>query len=1210
MPPRPVPPALDELGRPSPKVAAQWRRHPRQRGFAIVLALLLAAFLVLLLASLSVLTRVETGAAAENQQLALARAQARFALAVAIGDLQKAAGPDQRATATSNLLPAAPVSPSWTGVWTTTDPVTVTERRNFPNSVAPAAPAWLISGNEGRRPDDPDYLRPDRALPAGTATVPILRAPVEGPGWSAHATPQRPDQHVAAPVRETTSSRSVDTTGAYAWWIGDEGVKASFTVAEPAGLPATDRFASPGRTGLAALPGFADYEATDDAFADRLRRLADRPDAAALAPAFPAALAPFFHDVAFHSRGVLADARRGGLRQDLSLAFSLDENAWRASAFNQGATAENVPSIGGGQLRVGYLFSEPVGAFGRFRGPTWDLLRNFHNLYGEVDPLSGISTFKARPSRPNTVDLGGYEANPTNIFNASLVTGDPYTTQSVVKGDSARQVPRILQAQLAPVISEVQLIFGVRTVAQPATSSDQSPKYRVELVFSPLVVLHNPYNVALNAPRSRIAFRGIPVRFNFVISDPEAVDPVPPPLPIDFEDLARSEVAGVSWTDFLRFYLPEVELPPGSFTVFSASGGVADFQRDVNAKVGKHDDGGFRLSKLYLSTDSKDPQVRANSLQPMLVSSSAQIRVHARTGMVEGIAAAPKEPARENYSLWLLHLLPGEGESESGGLNEVSQVQEIEVNVRPTDSTGRVRQEALDRYLGASPPLTSLPGVLAMESNLAPAPTPILKLGVVVKAHNHSRPGLTRPFVGGSPLAPSSRRFPEVQEIGGQNVGGFVGILPPWQPQIGPGGSWFQALQNDGQSGFFGGESFNPKIVSILEVPTSPLVSIGQLQHTPLAMHGAQPALVIGSSLASPFINRTTVTESVDLVPQGNIPGRITHGDIAFLANEAIWDRYFFSSFARIGNLPLDRVDSFLRGGSSRSSRLRLYRAPGRMEAEVRESLLDYRSIASSVLIDGSFNVNSTSVAAWTATLATHRNLAVSTLAGSRPADNRSPLGRLTRPLVPDAGNNLERAEAWGGLASYTDTELEELATAIVSQLRLRSGGTPFGSLGSFANRRLASNEFGLAGLLQAAIDASGINDRNPSPMLESMHQAPASDIGRFRYPAHGLGPTGAAATAMLTQGDLLQTLGPILAVRSDTFLVRTYGEVRNPVTGEVTGRAWVEAVVQRFPEPVLRGSDDPRDPERYHNPDPDAPVDFGRQFRIVQFRWLTPDEV
>ena len=92
---------------------------------------------------------------------------------------------------------------------------------------------------------------------------------------------------------------------------------------------------------------------------------------------------------------------------------------------------------------------------------------------------------------------------------------------------------------------------------------------------------------------------------------------------------------------------------------------------------------------------------------------------------------------------------------------------------------------------------------------------------------------------------------------------------------------------------------------------------------------------------------------------------------------------------------------------------------------------------------------------------------------------------------------------------------------------------------------------------------------------------------------------------AWVTQADVLQAIGPVIAPRSDTFVIRTCGEARDD-SGRVLARAYCEAVVQRLPEYV--------DPANA----PDArgaalsPVNriFGRRFSITSFRWLSPDEI
>src|SRR5687768_980468 len=87
----------------SPTSAPSRPARARREGFALLITITLLAFLVLLLVSLASLTRVETQVAANNQTLSQARQNALFALNVALGQLQKYSGPDQRVTARADI---------------------------------------------------------------------------------------------------------------------------------------------------------------------------------------------------------------------------------------------------------------------------------------------------------------------------------------------------------------------------------------------------------------------------------------------------------------------------------------------------------------------------------------------------------------------------------------------------------------------------------------------------------------------------------------------------------------------------------------------------------------------------------------------------------------------------------------------------------------------------------------------------------------------------------------------------------------------------------------------------------------------------------------------------------------------------------------------------------------------------------------------------
>ncbi|WPJ96119.1 hypothetical protein SH580_00200 [Coraliomargarita algicola] len=72
----------------------------------------------------------------------------------------------------------------------------------------------------------------------------------------------------------------------------------------------------------------------------------------------------------------------------------------------------------------------------------------------------------------------------------------------------------------------------------------------------------------------------------------------------------------------------------------------------------------------------------------------------------------------------------------------------------------------------------------------------------------------------------------------------------------------------------------------------------------------------------------------------------------------------------------------------------------------------------------------------------------------------------------------------------------------------------------------------------------------------------------RPAYLENSYGLISADAPGFLSQMDILSALAPLLTVRSDTFTIRTYGDSVNPVTGDVI-RSWCEAVVQRTAEAI-----------------------------------------
>ena len=104
------------------------------------------------------------------------------------------------------------------------------------------------------------------------------------------------------------------------------------------------------------------------------------------------------------------------------------------------------------------------------------------------------------------------------------------------------------------------------------------------------------------------------------------------------------------------------------------------------------------------------------------------------------------------------------------------------------------------------------------------------------------------------------------------------------------------------------------------------------------------------------------------------------------------------------------------------------------------------------------------------------------------------------------------------------------------------------------------------------------------------------------------------AAPSFVTSADLMTALAPIVNVRSDTFVIRTYGEVIRPTdvegfeSSEPQAQAWLEAVVQRFPEGVDRSDFIGSDPEDWSTMI-DEP-EWGRRFQVISMRWLGEEDL
>ncbi|MDB6092498.1 MAG: hypothetical protein JWM32_60 [Verrucomicrobia bacterium] len=281
---------------------------PKRAGFALIMTLLLIAFLGALIATFGILAQVEEYVARNSQEQSLARQNALMALNVALGELQRWAGPDRRVTACASPFGAEPAGRRWTGVWGTG------EAGNLPLT-------WLVS-------------RDDETAPSANAPS-TPTDPVEMVG---HATSGQSGDVVAGrkPVfsKHFPGSSGPVETGHYAWWVGDEGVKASVAIGRRIDDVAYSPYDSSEararltqQLAIGAGPADADgaslfepREAANSPFAERITTFSQL----ALLASFDGSavgaemIRPYFHAWTPRAAAVLADPERGGLRQDLS----------------------------------------------------------------------------------------------------------------------------------------------------------------------------------------------------------------------------------------------------------------------------------------------------------------------------------------------------------------------------------------------------------------------------------------------------------------------------------------------------------------------------------------------------------------------------------------------------------------------------------------------------------------------------------------------------------------------------------------------------------------------------------------------------------------------------------------------------------------------------------------------------------------------------
>jgi hypothetical protein len=347
--------------------------------------------------------------------------------------------------------------------------------------------------------------------------------------------------------------------------------------------------------------------------------------------------------------------------------------------------------------------------------------------------------------------------------------------------------------------------------------------------------------------------------------------------------------------------------------------------------------------------------------------------------------------------------------------------------------------------------------------------------------------------------------------------------------------------------------------------------------------------------------------------------------DHSYLANQALWDDWFLSSIAPqtapafTNKRPQKQVATEFLNGEKPLPNSRYRAALGGQQPDVvlaqlfsgtAPSTAAAQKVAALLSADGMFNVNSTSVQAWKTLLGGLKQRPVS-VRGSSGSDEKTestevPVVSLFVPEDKVADNDdaddlLDSAQ-WGGRRELKEEEIDELAKAIVREVRKRG---PFLSLADFVNRRPGNDKsIARAGAIQSALDSKEVAI-NEAYNTGNRASNPGGQGRGYAFPEAEQGPAAYGIPGVVKQADILTPIAPYLSARSDSFLIRAYGDCVDG-DGKILARAWCEAEVQRGVD-FVDSVDEPTKAIAQLQP---INQSFGRRYRVTSFRWLHQDEV
>ena len=1240
---------------------------PQFRGFALIVTLSLMILLTVIALGMMSLSSISLRSSSQANAQAVAQANARFALMIAIGELQKEMGPDMRVTAKSAIFDQNPDTETIEGVHQSHWLASYESWGNWLNASYdhPETGTSMIIGNTYTPQRESMFRRWLLSLPEGMRDD--INAPMTPPtGWNDSNSIVLVGAGSAGTAAGETRAylNSIGQTGRSAWWIGPENHKARIDKAKNPRTLSTDKWETAqggtAEVGVGALAGFGPLD-SDAAISEKLVTV----------PTLHAAgidddvVKGHFFDLTESSRGVLASVRTGQLKKDLSLLFEKSKvtlpDPYR---FASGAVRE--PSI---RPMSAEIANRAVLKNRHFA--SWTRMRHFYRMYRQdADALAPPSNMIARnggtDGSPGLVWVGGKPVADSNVSNYL----HPNSGTVVPVWDHQDSYIRF------PILTSATYILSLRTLQ---TGMGTPPSYQLHSLSTPAYVFWNPYNVELRLPNKRLW-----VDLDFKTVQPMLGRVIRNSISGNGSFLNSGQNAGGLADGNGAF----ITFKPGQFRVFTASPGFSTAREGyLEPGFNALNVGGMQYSIGTSSGPPDNPKFGINFSPIGQV--IPNILFNTRFGNTPGSFCTmmrwSEDPSGfsatsmsfHNHVDWLntsneqafapitrLGSEPGwifDGQPYHVGYIQLALKSNFSSKKQGWYDTINWAQDWRCRNWIQSPPFTLGKGLYINENDTTIANTQRMDCPYEFRFGSllGKDPGDIiphDPFSNSAFLSPEENinAIPalELPTAPIASIAGFAGMRtePGWTDLMTINPSWEYKGGDAGQNNTTGNTNRfgSTKVLAYQSGVTGP---------------------GIGNSFLHPIIARTDVYRKIDnstakeptnyaaipstgLLYPYNYNGAYSetynkaycdYWDHVLLLNDALWDDYFVSSLAdqtrpsETVNVSLDKnLDKLVNSEELANSRY-TYHSAEKTATEVKTELKDtdgYLKAAAHLMVDGMFNVNSTSVDAWHALFAgiRERQVVYRDKDGVLkpviiPSTKRIALSRFGVETTDQEGDDPELGVtrddgllAWSGVRFLDDAQLRKLAEECVKQVKRRG---PFLNFSEFINRRLSDDDLGTMGALQSAIDYD-----DASPVSGSINynfkslrdfRIETTDLGPNDYetPEAALGSRYAGIPGYVIQSDLLKPIANTLSVRDDTFRIRAYGDSLDK-NGKVIARAWCEAIVQRVPE-YCDQTNSPEVPARLMSEDGVfsknsalTPTNrlFGRKFHVASFRWLNTSEI